>query len=188
MISNRETLLLIRRSFILCPPVQDDDRERRYLLRRTDQDSIHVPVHFETVCQSRDSNATLWSVAMDLRLFSRPRQFRDPSCQSKRSNLFFIPPSFRDLARFLLRTRNEISFFPPGKKVAQEGAMDEKKRKKNNGRRMMSGEFRMARLIPPVCFVRVKRAMLTQHFHIPIILQKGWLKFQRTFLLPVHRR
>lgn len=56
---NRETLLLIRRSFILSPPVEDDDRDGRYLLRRTDQDSIHVPVHLETVCQSRDSNATL---------------------------------------------------------------------------------------------------------------------------------
>lgn len=65
-IANESVDIEIRRSrnvvANLSPPSPlrvKDDREGRYLLRRTDQDSILVPIHFETVCQSGDSNPTL---------------------------------------------------------------------------------------------------------------------------------
>lgn len=184
-IANESVDIEIRRSrnvvANLSPPSPlrvKDDREGRYLLRRTDQDSILVPIHFETVCQSGDSNPTLWSFAMDLRLFPCPRQFRNPSCQSKRSNLFFSSPSSpsRDSFETFLRSfRNENNFFFPveGKK--------ERSKEISSGK-LACGVFNLWL----VCLVGANADVT--HFHIPIILQKGWLKFQRTFLLLPYTR
>lgn len=182
-IANESVDIEIRRSrnvvANLSPPSPlrvKDDREGRYLLRRTDQDSILVPIHFETVCQSGDSNPTLWSFAMDLRLFPCPRQFRNPSCQSKRSNLFFSSSPSRDSFEAFLRSfRNENNFFFPveGKK--------ERSKEISSGK-LACGVFNLWL----VCLVGANADVT--HFHIPIILQKGWLKFQRTFLLLPYTR
>lgn len=139
-IANESVDIEIRRSrnvvANLSPPSPlrvKDDREGRYLLRRTDQDSILVSIHFETVCQSSDSNPTLWSFAMDLRLFPCPRQFRNPSCQSKRSNLFFLFFSFFSFARFF---RGLPSFLSKRKQFLLPGGGKKGEIERNFGRKI----------------------------------------------------